>query len=47
MNTKLILTLEKEIIEIAKAYAKSHTRSLSKLIEDYLRSIIEHDDQYD
>jgi len=41
MSTKLTLTLEKDIIERAKAYAKSHKRSLSNLIEDYLKSIIE------
>lgn len=41
MSTKLTLTLEKEIIERAKAYAKAHKRSLSNLIEDYLKSIIE------
>lgn len=45
MSTKLIMTLEKEIIETAKTYAESHKRSLSKLLEDYLRSIIEQDDQ--
>lgn len=41
MSTKLTLTIEKEIIERAKAYAKSHKRSLSNLIEDYLKSILE------
>lgn len=45
MSTKLTLTLEKEIIEKAKAYAKSHKRSLSNLIEDYLKSILEQNDK--
>lgn len=39
MNTKLTLSLDKEIIEEAKTYAKSHRVSLSKLIENYLNSI--------
>ncbi len=40
MPTKLTLTIEKEVIEQAKKYAKAHQRSLSNLIEEYLRSII-------
>lgn len=40
MNTKLTLNLDKEIIEEAKTYAKSHRVSLSKLIENYLNSVI-------
>ena len=39
MNTKLTLNLDKEIIEEAKIYAKSHHVSLSKLIENYLNSL--------
>ena len=39
MNTKLTLNLDKEIIEEAKTYAKSHHVSLSKLIENYLNSL--------
>ncbi|MDR6967694.1 hypothetical protein J2X31_001706 [Flavobacterium arsenatis] len=39
MNTKLTLNLDKEIIEEAKTYAKSHKVSLSKLIENYLNSL--------
>ena len=39
MNTKLTLNIEKEIIEEAKIYAKSHQVSLSKLIENYLNSL--------
>lgn len=39
MNTKLTLNLDKEIIEQAKMYAKSHRVSLSKLIESYLNSL--------
>jgi hypothetical protein len=39
MNTKLTLNLDKEIINEAKIYAKSHSVSLSKLIENYLNSL--------
>lgn len=39
MNTKLILTIEKEIIERAKKYAKEKNRSLSDIIENYLKSL--------
>lgn len=40
MNTKLTLNLNAEIILEAKTYAKSHQVSLSKLIENYLNSLI-------
>ena len=40
MNTKLTLNLDAEIIQEAKTYAKSHQVSLSKLIENYLNSLI-------
>lgn len=39
MNTKLTLNLDKETIEEAKTYAKSHHVSISKLIENYLNSL--------
>ena len=39
MVTKLTLTVEKEVIERAKTYAKSNGRSLSELGENYLESI--------
>jgi hypothetical protein len=39
MNTKLTLNLDKEIIFEAKNYAKNHKVSLSKLIENYLKSL--------
>tara|TARA_R110000868_G_scaffold95236_3_gene262160 strand:- start:3403 stop:3654 length:252 start_codon:yes stop_codon:yes gene_type:complete len=37
MNTKLTLTIEREIIERAKNYAKDKNRSLSDIIENYLK----------
>ncbi|MFN5182670.1 MAG: DUF6364 family protein [Bacteroidota bacterium] len=39
MDTKLTLRLDEEIIEKAKAYAKSKKTSLSGLIENYLQKI--------
>ena len=39
MNTKLTLTIEQTIIEKAKKYAKDKERSLSSLIENYLKAI--------
>lgn len=40
MNTKLTLNLDKDIIEEAKLYARDNEMSLSKLIENYLNSLI-------
>lgn len=39
MTTKLTLTVEKDVIERAKFYAKNSGRSLSELIEQYLDTI--------
>ena len=39
MNKKLTLSLNDNIIETAKHYAKSNNISLSKLIESYLGSL--------
>ena len=39
MNTKLTLTIEQEIIKKAKKYAKDKNRSLSDIIENYLKLI--------
>lgn len=39
MKTKLSLTIEKEIIEIAKKYAKEKGQSLSDMIENYFKLI--------
>jgi predicted CopG family antitoxin len=37
MNTKLTLTIEQEVIKRAKDYAKEKNRSLSDIIENYLK----------
>lgn len=39
MDTKLTLNVDKNVIEQAKEYAKSHKISLSRLIESYLSSL--------
>jgi len=39
MNTKLTLTIEQSVIERAKKYASSTGRSLSDIIENYLKII--------
>lgn len=40
MSTKLTLTIEEGVIEKAKQYAKQKNRSLSKIIENYLKTLI-------
>jgi hypothetical protein len=40
MNTKLTLSIDKNIIEKAKKYAKNRHKSVSKLIENYLKNIV-------
>lgn len=42
MNTKLTLTIEKEVIEIAKKYAKEKGQSLSEMVENYFKMITNH-----
>src|SRR5690554_7956402 len=39
MTTKLTLTVEEKVIEKAKSYAKQTGRSLSELVENYLRTL--------
>lgn len=39
MNTKLTLTIERSVIEKAKKYARKRERSLSDLIENYLKAL--------
>lgn len=43
MNTKLTIVLEQEIIQKAKDYAKQKNRSLSNIIENYLKSLTKED----
>ena len=39
MNTKLTLSIEQSVIEKAKQYASNKKRSLSDLIENYLKAL--------
>ena len=45
MQTKLTITLKQSIIEEAKLYAKDKGRSLSELIENYLKVVLEDNQQ--
>ena len=45
MSTKLTLTIDESVIDEAKQYAKSQGRSLSKLIEEYLKSVSSKDEK--
>lgn len=40
MDTKLTLKLDKDIIDMAKLYAASQKRSLSRMIETYLKTLV-------
>ncbi len=39
MSTKLTLTVDKSVIKEAKKYAKTNGRSLSNIVEEYLKSL--------
>ncbi len=39
MSTKLTLTVDGDVIDSAKEYARKHKRSLSNIIEEYLKSL--------
>lgn len=39
MTTKLTLTINDEVIRAAKTYARLKEKSLSKLVENYLKSL--------
>ena len=41
MDVKLTLKLDKLVIDKAKEYASSHKKSLSRMIESYLKSLID------
>ncbi|HEY4744983.1 MAG TPA: DUF6364 family protein [Desulfuromonadaceae bacterium] len=40
MQAKLTLSLERDVIEQAKEYAHRQHRSLSKMVENYLRLVV-------
>ena len=39
MNTKLTLTIDESVVKQAKAYAKKQGRSLSVIVENYLKDV--------
>jgi hypothetical protein len=41
MDTKLTLKLNQEVIEKAKKFASSQNRSLSRMVEAYLRALVD------
>ena len=43
MNIKLTLTIEQEVIKRAKAYAQDKNRSLSDIVENYLKVLTKED----
>ena len=45
MNTKLTLTIEQSLIDKAKRYAKGKGKSLSFIVENYLKVIIKEEDK--
>ncbi len=47
MDAKLTIKLDKYVIDKAKDYASSHKKSLSRLIESYLKSLVIHDNSDD
>ena len=47
MDTKLTLKLDKFVIDKAKEYAAARQRSLSGIVESYLRSLINQGDPED
>jgi hypothetical protein len=47
MDTKLTIKLDKYVIDKAKDYASSHKKSLSRLIESYLKSLVMQDNSND
>ena len=41
METKLTLKLDQKVIQSVKLYADKNNRTLSRLVEDYFRKLIE------
>lgn len=47
MNAKLTLTIDETIIKKAKIYAKKHGRSLSDVVENFLKILTSEQDKID
>lgn len=41
MDAKLILKLDKDVISKAKDYARTHNESLSRMVESYLKTLVQ------
>jgi hypothetical protein len=41
VETKLTLKLDQKVIKSVKLYAESNNRTLSRLVEDYFRKLVE------
>lgn len=41
METKLTLKLDQKVIQSIKIYAEKNNRTLSRLVEDYFRKLVE------
>lgn len=46
MTSKLTLSIEKEVIRNAKKYAQSTGRSLSEMVENYLKNVGSQEDTH-
>ena len=44
MLAKLTLTIEQSVIEQAKEYAQKKNRSVSRIVEEYLKNIVSNHD---
>ncbi|MCZ4221711.1 DUF6364 family protein [Pedobacter rhodius] len=44
MNTKLTLTIDESVIKQAKAYAEKQGRSLSAVVENYLKAVTKNEE---
>ncbi len=44
MLTKLTLTIDQTVVEQAKEYAQKKNRSVSRIVEDYLKNIASNND---
>lgn len=47
MKTKLTITIDKAVIEQAKKYASKQGRSLSSMIENYLKAVTSKEEKID
>ena len=46
MLTKLTLTVDRTVVERAKKYAQERKKSVSRIVEEYLRNLLESDKDF-